>query len=154
VADARPTIASLRRLVRKAGPDNDLTELLRKTPKLERLAKPTFADTVQAFQKSTPVLNFVRPYAPDLIGWIRDFGEGASNYDANGHFARIQPVFNAFSFNDNLLIPTTTAQRLPGSFSGQNERCPGAATQPPADGSAPYRDSDGKLDCKPEQYPR
>ena len=151
VADARPTIASLRTLVRKSGPNNDLTELLRKTPRLEQLAKPAFANTVQAFQKSTPVLNFIRPYAPDLIGWIRDFGEGASNYDANGHFARIQPIFNAFSLNANVLTPTT--QRLPGLQTGQQKRCPGGATQPPADGSAPYRDSDGKLGCDPTQVP-
>jgi phospholipid/cholesterol/gamma-HCH transport system substrate-binding protein len=153
VADARPTIADLRRLVRKPGANNDLTELLRKTPRLEQLAKPTFANTVDAFRKSTPVLNFIRPYAPDLIGWVRDFGEGASNYDANGHFARIQPIFNAFSLNNNVLTPTTTAQRLPGLQSGQQKRCPGGATQPAADGSAPYRDSDGKLDCDPTQVP-
>jgi phospholipid/cholesterol/gamma-HCH transport system substrate-binding protein len=153
VADARPTIADLRKLVRKAGKGNDLTDLLRQTPGLEKAAKPTFADTVEAFRKSTPVLDFIRPYTPDLIGWVRDFGQGASNYDANGHFARIQPIFNAFSNNANVLVPTTTAQRLPGMFSGQYERCPGAATQPAADGSSPYRDSSGKLDCDPRQVP-
>jgi phospholipid/cholesterol/gamma-HCH transport system substrate-binding protein len=28
-------------------------------------------------------------------------------------------------------------------------RCPGAASQPPPDGSAPFRDIDGTLDCDP-----
>ena len=49
--------------------------------------------------KATPVLKFIRPYTPDFVGWLRDFGQGAANYDANGHFARIQPIFNAYSFD-------------------------------------------------------
>ena len=51
--------------------------------------------------RSTPVLSFIRPYTPDFVGWLRDFGQGAANYDANGHYARIQPIFNAYSFTDN-----------------------------------------------------
>ena len=47
------------------------------------------------------MLEFIRPYTPELIGWFHDFGQGTANYDANGHFARIQPIFNAFQFNDN-----------------------------------------------------
>ena len=45
------------------------------------------------------MLKFLRPYTPDLVGWLRDFGQGSANYDANGHFARIQPIFNAYSFD-------------------------------------------------------
>ena len=74
-------------------------------------------------------MTFIRPFAPELIGWIRDFGQGASNYDANGHYARIQPIFNAFSFASNpaggvltpvaaerplQLQPERPAQALPG----------------------------------------
>ena len=55
----------------------------------------------QALQKSQPVLEFIRPYTPEITGWFHDFGQGTANYDANGHFARIQPIFNAFSFDDN-----------------------------------------------------
>ena len=47
------------------------------------------------------MLEFLRPYTPDLGGWLCDFGAGAANYDANGHYARIQPIFNAFQFEDN-----------------------------------------------------
>jgi phospholipid/cholesterol/gamma-HCH transport system substrate-binding protein len=32
-------------------------------------------------------------------------------------------------------------------------RCPGAAMQPPPDGSAPWRDSDGNLECDPTNVP-
>jgi phospholipid/cholesterol/gamma-HCH transport system substrate-binding protein len=153
VHDARPTIGDLRTLVRRDGANNDLTDLLNKAPALEKAAKPSFAHSITALQKATPVIKFLRPYTPDLVGWLRDFGEGSANYDANGHFARIQPIFNAYSFEDNpaggTLTPIPPSQRLAGLQSGQVKRCPGAASQPPVDGSAPFRDIDGSLDCDP-----
>jgi phospholipid/cholesterol/gamma-HCH transport system substrate-binding protein len=152
VADARPTIRDLRTLVREPGDDNDLVEALRKLPRLQRVATPAFRSGRRALQDVQPVLEFARPYTPDLVGWLRDFGQGAANYDANGHFARIQPIFNAFSFGDNaaggLLTPIPDANRFDGLETGVIRRCPGAATQPPADGSAPFRDAGG-LDCDP-----
>jgi phospholipid/cholesterol/gamma-HCH transport system substrate-binding protein len=151
VRDARPTIADLRALVRRPGAGNDLTDLLRRTPRLEHVARPALRNSTQALKDSTPVLRFVRPYTADLVGWLRDFGEGAANYDANGHFARIQPIFNAYSFADNpaggTLTPIAPSQRLAGLQTGFVRRCPGAASQPAADGSAPWRDGDGALDC-------
>ena len=45
---------------------------------------------------------------------------------------------------------------LPPELSGKNglvphntARCPGTATQTPPDGSAPFRDTSGTLDCNP-----
>ena len=81
------------------------------------------------------MLEFLRPYTPDLAGWLRDFGAGAANYDANGHYARIQPIFNAFQFEDNpaggVLTPIPPSQRFDGLETNQLRRCPGAASQPP-----------------------
>ena len=79
----------------------------------------------------------------------------AANYDANGHFARISPIFNAYSFNQNTsqLTPIPPSQRLAGLQTGQVRRCPGAASQAPVDGSAPFRDTDGSLDCDPSLVP-
>jgi phospholipid/cholesterol/gamma-HCH transport system substrate-binding protein len=155
VADARPTIHDLRLLVTRPGHNNDLIELLGKMPKLSRLAKPTFADTVTALRKTTPVVSFIRPYTPDLVGWLRDFGQGATNYDANGHYARIQPIFNAYQFTDSpeggVLRAIPGSQRLPSLQSGNLERCPGMASQIPADNSAPFQDTTGTLDCDPSQ---
>jgi phospholipid/cholesterol/gamma-HCH transport system substrate-binding protein len=153
VRDARPTIADLRELVRSPGAGNDLTDLLERAPQLERAAAPALRNTTQALRDSTPVLRFVRPYTADVVGWLRDFGQGAANYDANGHFARIQPMFNAYSFADNpaggTLTPIAPSQRLAGLQTGVVRRCPGAASQPAADGSAPWRDALGTLDCDP-----
>ncbi len=153
---AVPTIADLRKLVHQPGPNNDATDLLRKAPQLQRIASPTFRNGITALKKSQPVVEFIRPYTPDFIGWIRDFGQGASNYDANGHFARVAPQFNAFEFSDTpvpLLTPQDPSLRLtsaiPNYFFPAPRRCPGTASQPPADGSAPFRDSSGTLDCDP-----
>jgi phospholipid/cholesterol/gamma-HCH transport system substrate-binding protein len=100
------------------------------------------------------VLEFVRPYTPDLVGWLRDFGQGAAAYDANGHYARIQPIFNAFQFSDNgaggVLNAIPPEDRFGGLQTGALERCPGAASQPAKDGSAPFQDT---ADCRPGQVP-
>jgi phospholipid/cholesterol/gamma-HCH transport system substrate-binding protein len=153
VRDARPVVRDLRRAVHREGGDNDLVDATLKLPRLAQVAEPAFRDARGALRRSQPVLEFIRPYTPDLVGWFRDFGQGASNYDANGHFARIQPIFNAFSFTDNpaggLLTPIPNANRMDGLQTGVIRRCPGAASQPPQDGSAPYRDSGGGLDCDP-----
>jgi phospholipid/cholesterol/gamma-HCH transport system substrate-binding protein len=155
VAEARPTIRDLSRLVRRDGPDNDLVEATRKMPALQRAATPAFQQGQAALQRAQPVLEFIRPYTPDFVGWLRDFGQGAANYDANGHYARIQPIFNAFQFTDNpaggLLTPIPPDQRFDGAQTGVIRRCPGAASQPPADGSAPFTDNGnlGPDDCDP-----
>ena len=155
VAASRPTIRDLRRLVRRDGEDNDLVEATQKLPALQRVATPAFGNGRQALVQLQPVLEFIRPYTPEIAGWLRDFGQGSSNYDANGHYARIQPIFNAFSLRDNpaggVLAPIPPSQRLDGLETNQLRRCPGAASQPNADGSAPWRDVDGGLDCDPTQ---
>jgi phospholipid/cholesterol/gamma-HCH transport system substrate-binding protein len=155
VHDARPTIRDLSRLIRRKGANNDLVDATQKMPKLERVAAPAFAHGTKALQDAEPVLEFIRPYTPDLVGWLRDFGEGAANYDANGHYARIQPIFNAFQLAEtpvnNTLIPIPPSQRLDGLQNGVVARCPGAATQRPADNSAPFTDGGnlGPNDCDP-----
>jgi phospholipid/cholesterol/gamma-HCH transport system substrate-binding protein len=156
LAAAKPTIHDLRLAVRRNGPDNDLVEATRKFPKLQKVATPAFRNGREALEDLQPVLEFARPYTPDLVGWFRDFGQGSSNYDANGHFARIQPIFNAFQFTDNpaggVLTPIPDSARFNNLETGQIRRCPGAAIQPPADGSAPFTDG-GSLDCDPSLTP-
>jgi phospholipid/cholesterol/gamma-HCH transport system substrate-binding protein len=154
VRDARPTIHDIRVLINRSGANNDLIDLLHQTPTLERAAKPAFANTIESFHKSTPVLSFIRPYTPDLVGWFGDFGQSTSNYDANGHYARIQPIFDAFSFTDTpaggVLTPRPAGFNFfEGLTTGNRRRCPGAATQPLPDNSNVFRDTNGQLDCDP-----
>jgi phospholipid/cholesterol/gamma-HCH transport system substrate-binding protein len=156
VRDSRPTIRDLRLLIRKKGKNNDLIELTAKMPKLAKIAKETFPHDIAALQKSMPVISYIRPYPPDLTGWITKFAEVASPYDANGHYARIQPIFNQFQFTDTPAGPTLTP--LPDDLAGRNGlnarnslRCPGAAMQPPPDGSAPWPDD--APGCDPTNVP-
>jgi phospholipid/cholesterol/gamma-HCH transport system substrate-binding protein len=151
VRDARPTIRDLRRAITRAGPNNDLLELMQKAPRLAQVARPSFRNTGAAIRQSLPVLDFARPYIPELTGWFRDFGQAGAGYDANGHFGRISPLFNNFQFRDDpaggMLVPQDPDNRLEGYTSGNLKRCPGGASQAAADGSAPFTD-DG-LDCDP-----
>ena len=163
--EAKPTVAQLATLISTPGAANDFTDLMVDAPQLQKVASPSFKNSIGALNKSIPVLSFIRPYAPELTAWLKDFGQGASNYDANGHFARIAPAFNAFKYDaaTNEYVPVPDSQRVPGlpgggvpgfTSGGQlTTRCPGAATQPAADGSTPWRDVNGNLDCDPRIVP-
>jgi phospholipid/cholesterol/gamma-HCH transport system substrate-binding protein len=155
VDDATPAIRDLRHILRQAGANNDLLDLFRVLPKLANIAIPTFSNTIEALKQTQPVIEFARPYTPELIGWFRDFGQGASSYDANGHYARIMPITNSFTFAEDgsggVLTPNTISQRLNG-YSIATKSCPGGASQPTPDGSAPFTES-GRLDCDPQDVP-
>ena len=140
VADARPTIRDLRKLIRTPGKSNDLIELTSKLPRLERLSNTAFPRAIRAFDRSQDFVDTLRAYTPDLAGWITKFGQGASSYDANGHYARVQPVFSPFTFNEatNTLSKKPDGQRIDEFQLRQNRRCPGGATQASPDGSAPF----------------
>ena len=158
VRDARPTIRDLSRLTRRAGEGNDLTDLTLQMPRLAGLASSVFPRGVRALRRSQPVIEYFRPYTPELTGWFTKFGQGAATFDANGHYARIQPLFNAFEIGrddegNEVLNPREDNDRLGDTERGRTQRCPGGATQPPPDGSAPFRDTDGRLDCDPGTRP-
>lgn len=158
VRESRPTIASLRSLVRSPGADDDLLDLLARTPKLAEVGVPALSHAARAARDAQPVAAFIRPYTPDFVGWLRDFSQGAAAYDANGHYARIQPIINENALvADPVLGPIV--RQLVGTLGGlggvgsQNvgpRRCPGGASQPRPDGSNVWRDSDGTLDCDPK----
>ena len=156
VSDARPTVRDLRRLIREQGSDNDAIDLLNKTPRLARLAAPTFSNTVKTLRRAQPVVEYIRPYAPEFISWLRDFGQTPSTYDANGHYARIQPVVNLLSVDDQgVLNPIVNSEKFAGTQTHVQQRCPGSSSQPPIDGSAPFTDN-GNLtprDCNPALVP-
>ncbi|MEA2442958.1 MAG: phospholipid/cholesterol/gamma-HCH transport system substrate-binding protein, partial [Thermoleophilales bacterium] len=159
VADAQPTVRDLRHLIRTPGPDNDLIELAKKAPKLQSLSSRVFPRSVAALKQTQPVIEYIRPYTPDLVGWFSDFGQGAANYDANGHYARIQPMFNAFQFTQTpagpQLVATRPSQRLEGIEVNKTRRCPGGAIQPAPDHSNPWfgTPAEGNFDCDPTATP-
>jgi phospholipid/cholesterol/gamma-HCH transport system substrate-binding protein len=140
VADARPTVADLRDLISLPGPNNDLIDLTKKQPRLAQLTATVFPRAIRTLDRAQPVVEYARAYTPDLTGWITKFAEAAGYYDANGHYARVSPVFSPSSFNQaaNTLTAIPPINRLDQFEQGLFNRCPGGSTQPSPDGSLPY----------------
>jgi phospholipid/cholesterol/gamma-HCH transport system substrate-binding protein len=149
LVDANPVVKKLNQTLVQPGADNDTLDLLRNSVGLDNATSTAVPNGIKALEKVTPVLKFLRPYGPELVGWFRDFGASAGNYDADGHYARVMGVFDNFKSTGNVLTTQPNADRGQGYENAVVKRCPGAATQFPADGSAPFRDTDGKLDCDP-----
>ena len=140
------------------GPDNDLLEATRKFPQLQHVGDARLPQRDEALQKPQPVLEFARPYAPELVGWFRDFGQGAANYDANGHFARVQPIFNAFRFDRQPgRRPALRRSRRPSaSTAARPASCaaaPAPRPSPPPTAPRRGRDASGRSTATRRQVP-
>jgi phospholipid/cholesterol/gamma-HCH transport system substrate-binding protein len=135
------------------GANNDLTDYARALPGLARALSSSTPATVTSLQESIPVTAFWGPYAPDLAGAVKAFAQTGSYYDADGHYARLSPVFPDFKLGSgNTLTPTAATSVIENLKTGQLRRCPGAATQPAADASSPFTDN-GLLSCDPTETP-
>jgi phospholipid/cholesterol/gamma-HCH transport system substrate-binding protein len=153
VTTATPVVSNFALSINRPGTGNDLTDYVRALPGLAQALATSTPAAVTSLQESVPITAFFGPYAPDLEGTLREFGQTTAYYDANGHYARISPVFPDFSLgSNNNLTPSSAAQALAPLKTGQLRRCPGAATQPAADGSSPFTDSE-LLSCDPSETP-
>jgi len=165
--DARPAVRELSQTVRRPGKDNDLVELLRRQPALDRIANRSaqrngaerpgaFPTTIKAFEGVTKQLAFLRPYAPDLIGWFDDFATTGA-YDALGNFSRAGLAINGFTLGPLLnAVPIPAELRTlllsAGTKTGRNNRCPGSIERRAPDGSNPYKPSPD-FNCDASQVP-
>jgi phospholipid/cholesterol/gamma-HCH transport system substrate-binding protein len=138
VREARPTVADLRRLIRAPGADNDLIELTAKQPRLAQLTASVFPRAITTLDRAQPVFEHVRGYTPDFAAWISNFGQVAANYDANGHYARVQPMFLPTNYSGGTLTVADPSLKLNGFEMGIRNRCPGGVTQASPDGSSPF----------------
>ena len=80
------------------GTNNDLIELTAKQPRLAELTSSVFPRAIRTLDRAQPVFEYVRSYTPDFASWLSNFGQLAANYDANGHYARVQPMFLPSTF--------------------------------------------------------
>jgi phospholipid/cholesterol/gamma-HCH transport system substrate-binding protein len=135
VEDARPTVADLRDLIRSPGQNNDLIELTAKQPRLAQLTATVFPRAIRALDRTQPVIEYARLYTPDLAGWFTKFGQVPAYYDANGHYARVMPVFSPAVDNGGTLEAVEPQRRLEGYERGILRHCPGSAVQPGDDSS-------------------
>jgi phospholipid/cholesterol/gamma-HCH transport system substrate-binding protein len=150
--EGTPVTAQLSSAISKPGPNNDLTDLARAFPGFYKTLQTASPNNVKALEESVPITRFFGPYAPDLIGLFRTFGQVAGYRDANGQYVSVSPDFADFAVKGNKLTPVTPAQGLEGLNLKQLRRCPGSATQPAEDGSSPFTD-EGLLGCDPSEIP-
>jgi phospholipid/cholesterol/gamma-HCH transport system substrate-binding protein len=132
-----PTIGSLNALIKNPSGGGDLISLLRATPSLASLAEATFPRMIKNFNDSQAQVDYFRQYTPDVVAALSNLGQIGGYFDANGHYARTQPFFAAFSLDSfNRLTDRPPSQRFQG-LQVARTRCPGGAVQPPPDHSAP-----------------
>jgi phospholipid/cholesterol/gamma-HCH transport system substrate-binding protein len=165
--DAQPAVRDLSATVRRSGSDNDLVELLRRQPALDRIATQAaqrngadragaLPETIKALAGVTPQLAFLRPYSVDLVGWFDDFSTSGA-YDAMGNFSRAGLALNGFSLGpllNALPVPPELRNALlsAGVKIGRNNRCPGSLERTAPDGSNPYKPSPD-FNCDASQTP-
>jgi phospholipid/cholesterol/gamma-HCH transport system substrate-binding protein len=153
VVAATPVVGDFSEAISKPGSGNDLTEAALALPGIAKALTTASPDGVRSLEESVPITALFGPYSPDLQGLVRDFGQGTAYYDANGHYARVGGMFPDFELGaENTLKPANPAQVIQGLKTGQLRRCPGAGTQPAADGSSPFTDN-GQLGCDPSEVP-
>ena len=135
-----PVFRDLNRALNLRGKQNDLADATGYLPALEKRAADAIPTVVSSMQVSQDNLAFLRPYIPELMAGVAHLNQIAGYYDADGHYARVQPagvgVFgltpsgaNNFTFNAQSAANVFNDY---GPFGGTNynlfRRCPGAST--------------------------
>jgi phospholipid/cholesterol/gamma-HCH transport system substrate-binding protein len=114
--DLRPASADLRStLVR-------VQQVLRVAPGLLDVGHAVVPPTSQAVKDYQPAVSFLRPYTPEAVGWIHNWGQNFAPYDSQGHVwaAVLAPGSNAV--NESVVQPpgsTTSLRPDPGEVVGQ-----------------------------------
>ena len=138
VARGVPVFRDLNRALNLPGKSNDLADATGDLVALQKRASDAVPITVKAMQDSIPVLSFLRPYAPDLTSAIAHLNAVAGYYDANGHYARVEPagvgVFDVGA-GGTLTAANSATPFAPYGVFGSNTynlftRCPGGASTP------------------------
>lgn len=117
LADLRPATVDLVPTLRSAD------SLLRYTPGLLDGAHATLPDVTKAVSGLAPALDYLRPYTPDLVGWLTNWDGVFAGYNSQGHYGHLLLTLSATSVHNNpgikppgLNFDPNTA---PGSAAGQ-----------------------------------
>ncbi|WP_250283929.1 MULTISPECIES: MlaD family protein [unclassified Frankia] len=117
LADLRPVIADLRPTLVAAD------ELLDITPGLLDQAHAAVPGVTAATDYLQPAFAFLRPYTPEAVSFLSQWGSSFANYDANGHYARghIQASVASLDNNPGVLVPglRNDPYPLPGAIGNQ-----------------------------------
>jgi phospholipid/cholesterol/gamma-HCH transport system substrate-binding protein len=134
-----PTIGALDGLIHNPSGAGDLTSLAEATPALARIASTAFPEMTRQLNDSENQVEYLRNYTPDVVAALTNLGQAGAYYDANGHYVRTQPVLLPFGLDsNNQLTMQFPSQRYDG-LKSVRARCPGSASQPSPDGSAPQK---------------
>lgn len=159
-----PVFTDLGQIVEKPGEHNDLADTLADLPPLQATGRKALPQAIAAMNASQDNVQFLRPYAPDLVAFLTKFGQVSAYFDGNSHYARVQPAAsNVFSYNTNGALPDTLDPQYTNPAAQWNQiqmlnpvmRCPGGGSAPAADGSNPFLDNGllGPADCNPADLP-
>ena len=98
------------------------------------------------------MIDFLRPYSPDLVGWFRDFGERRPTTTRTAITRASMPIFGAFQFQRTATAADAGAGAARRSGSpGSTTASRAAAPAPPASRAptARTRSRAGGFDCDP-----
>lgn len=114
--DLRPTVAKLRPTL------NALSGLLERAPGLLDKSHGVFPPLQKTVEGYTPAVRFLRPYAPELAGFLTNFGTAFAQKDEQGKFwtGLLAPGANAF--NESFLVPPSSRNNpepVPGQIVGE-----------------------------------
>ena len=161
--DSVPVFNDLSTIVAAPGPTNDLADTLADLPGVEQKASVASPAAIRAMNDSQENIALLRPYAPDLLAFLSNFGFLTANYDGNGHYARVNPAAqNIFDYQDNGPAPDTLEPIYTNPEAQYNDiqfdlfrRCPGGGAPVAPDGSNPFLDGGalGAGDCDPSDLP-
>lgn len=120
LGEARPTLRDARRLVRTAPAD------LRRLDPLLRSAGPVLERLDPVLERSNPILDQLRVRLPDVFAFFANWADFTSNYDANGHGARIGLVYSPPP-----PTPIGPSDATPGQLAAPFARTPGVLENEP-----------------------
>ncbi|WP_051342467.1 MlaD family protein [Pseudonocardia spinosispora] len=117
----RPVMNDLQPTVQRLGPTLVAADrLLDRAPDLLDTARDTLPQLRAVVEGAAPAVAFLRPYTPEAMGFISNWGNIYSAYDSQGHFVRPLVVGGptAFSSSPNASTPglTVSSSIAPGGL--------------------------------------
>lgn len=122
--DLEPALAAADPALRDLTPLlGDADRLLKRTPRLAHGARDLLPTADAALEQANPMVSFLRPYTPELAGWLSNWVGIFGSRNSSGHYARALITASASSADDVLPgVPPGMGQNPrpePGSIAGQ-----------------------------------
>lgn len=125
--DLRPTLADAKPAVNDLTPLlQDADKLLKATPALASGARDLLPTADSALVQANPMVDFLRPYTPEVAGWMSNWTATFGNRNRMGNYARALITASASSVADALPgVPPGMSQDPrpgPGSLNAWNSK--------------------------------